>query len=104
MRLVLVALATAALLAVNWWLGSSAGAAAMRPEGVQAPRSVASVDSASAVRVVVVQPGDTLWAIAQQIAPEEDPRITIQVIRETNAMDGAGLQAGQRLVIPTSLG
>jgi len=30
--------------------------------------------TASSVQTVVVQPGDTLWAIARRLAPGEDPR------------------------------
>ena len=90
----MVGLATAALLILNWWLSSSAGAASLHPEE---PRQE------SAASVVVVQPGDTLWAIALQVAPQEDPRATIQVIREANGMRSAGVQAGQRLIIPAVL-
>lgn len=54
------------------------------------------------VEEVVVQPGDTLWAIAQRVAPGQDPRPVIDRIRELNALPSAELQAGQQLLLPSS--
>lgn len=52
-------------------------------------------------RVVTVQPGDTLWGIAAQVAPGADPREVIEQIRDLNAV-GATLQAGDKLDVPVS--
>jgi LysM repeat protein len=49
---------------------------------------------------VVVQPGQTLWGIAKQIAPNEDPRAMIEAIRRLNALPDTGVQAGQRIALP----
>jgi len=49
---------------------------------------------------VTVMPGDTLWAIAEEIAPAADPRIVISEIEKLNAMGGGSLQVGQQLAIP----
>ena len=49
---------------------------------------------------VVVQPGQTLWGIAKQVAPQDDPRATIEAIRRLNALPDAGIQAGQRIALP----
>lgn len=49
---------------------------------------------------VTVLPGDTLWAIAQSVAPGVDPRDAMHKIQKLNALTGAGLQAGQQLAIP----
>jgi hypothetical protein len=46
----------------------------------------------------VVQPGDTLWGIARQVAPGRDPRPVVDEIVEANDLRG-GLQAGQELVV-----
>ncbi len=50
---------------------------------------------------VVVGPGETLWAIAQRIAPGEDPRDVIAEIVELNALSDAGtIRVGQKLIVP----
>lgn len=49
---------------------------------------------------VVVAPGDSLWSIAERVAPTADPRDVVDAIVRLNALDGAGLQAGQSLAIP----
>jgi hypothetical protein len=49
---------------------------------------------------VVVQPGQTLWAIAKQVAPRDDPRATIEAIRRLNSLPDTGIQAGQRIALP----
>lgn len=50
---------------------------------------------------VTVQAGDTLWAIAQRLAPGQDPRPVVDAL--TRANGGSQVQAGQRVVIPASL-
>jgi LysM domain len=47
-----------------------------------------------------VQPGESLWTVAQRIAPETDPREVVQQIRRINDLSGSGLQAGQQLLLP----
>ena len=47
----------------------------------------------------VVEPGDTLWSIAGQVAPGRDPRPVVDGLIEANDLRG-GLQAGQELSIP----
>jgi Tfp pilus assembly protein FimV len=51
-------------------------------------------------RTVVVQPGESLWAIARAAAPHRDPRVMVEDIRQLNALRGAGVQAGQQLLLP----
>jgi len=51
-------------------------------------------------RVVVVQPGDTLWSIVTRLAPSEDPRPLVDQLSQ--ARDGAPLEVGERIVIPIS--
>ena len=48
----------------------------------------------------VVQPGDTLWSIAVEMAPSEDPRPLVDAISSANAIDPTTLAPGQRIVIP----
>ena len=47
----------------------------------------------------VVQPGDTLWTIAQQARPHADPRPLVHDLAEQ--LGGTSLQAGDRLVLPS---
>ncbi|MDP3952759.1 LysM peptidoglycan-binding domain-containing protein [Microbacterium sp.] len=49
---------------------------------------------------VTVMPGDTLWAIAEDVAPTEDPRTVINEIEKLNALSSGSLQVGQQLAIP----
>ena len=51
--------------------------------------------------VYVVQPGDTLWSIAERVAPGEDPRPIVAELRERNG--GSELRAGEELDV-TDLG
>jgi hypothetical protein len=50
---------------------------------------------------VVVLPGQTLWDIAKQVAPGQDPRVVIDEIVDLNALSSAGeIRAGQPLYVP----
>jgi LysM domain-containing protein len=61
-----------------------------------APDAVASTVSASeSAEVYVVEPGDTLWSIAERIAPGEDPRPIVHRLAERAG--GSGLRPGQRM-------
>lgn len=50
---------------------------------------------------VSVQQGESLWQLAQQIAPSVDPRDVISDILTLNALDNSQVVAGQRLAIPS---
>ncbi len=49
--------------------------------------------------VVTVQPGDTLWSIAGQVAPGRDPRQVVDRIRESNHLTSVSLIPGQTLKV-----
>jgi nucleoid-associated protein YgaU len=49
---------------------------------------------------VVVQPGDTLWAIARRVAPGEDPRPLVDAIASANGVDAGAIVPGQTLLVP----
>jgi LysM repeat protein len=51
-------------------------------------------------RVYVVQPADTLWAIASA-SYAGDPREAVWRLRQRNGLRGTVLQPGQRLVLPS---
>jgi LysM repeat protein len=48
----------------------------------------------------VVQPGETLWSIAEQVDADSDPRETVARIVAMNDLAGAGVVVGQELVLP----
>lgn len=49
---------------------------------------------------VTVLSGDSLWSIAQMVAPERDPRDVVDAITHLNQLQGGMLVAGQELAIP----
>ena len=51
-----------------------------------------------AAHVWVVQPGDTLWGIAQRLEPGADVRPLVDAL--SREVHGRPLQVGQRLVLP----
>ena len=51
-------------------------------------------------RSVVVQPGDTLWGIAAEVAEPGQVREVVHRIQELNAMSGSGVAIGQELAVP----
>jgi LysM repeat protein len=51
-------------------------------------------------QTVTIQPGETLWQLAEQTAPNADPRDFVQDVVDLNALDGSGVQAGEQLAIP----
>jgi hypothetical protein len=53
-------------------------------------------------RVVTVGTGDTLWAIAADLADDGEVRAMMDKIERLNALDSGMLSAGQRLVVPAS--
>ena len=63
--------------------------------GSPAPRPATVAPGA----VVTVQPGDTLWSIAGQVAPRRDPRRVVEQIRRANHLDSASIMPGQTLKV-----
>lgn len=55
---------------------------------------------AGSFETVTVEAGDSLWMIAEEVAPAADPRDVIAAISRLNGLHGAALQAGQQLAIP----
>lgn len=52
-------------------------------------------------RTHVVEPGETLWEIAEAIVgPEVDPRPVVYRLVEVNRLPGGAIRAGQRLLLP----
>ncbi|MDH4159073.1 MAG: LysM peptidoglycan-binding domain-containing protein [Actinomycetota bacterium] len=94
-RLVLVAALVAVLVAVlavaSAWTAGSARAGDAGSAGV-APVAV----------TWVVQPGETMWQVAEAVVPTADPRETIARIVELNGLPDASVTVGQTLLVPAT--
>jgi len=86
-----------------------AGAAALPPvlalgfAMVSGGAALASHDHGAATgsfSTIVVSSGESLWSIAEEVAPSADPRDVVDAIVTLNALDGVTISAGQRLAIP----
>jgi hypothetical protein len=60
--------------------------------------STASSIASSTVQRVVVRPGDSLWSIAQRVAPGEDPRPVVDEVER--ARGDAPLVPGETILWP----
>jgi len=49
---------------------------------------------------VTVQSGDSLWSVAERVAPNADPRDVIADIVSLNGLDSAVVSPGQQLAVP----
>jgi hypothetical protein len=58
--------------------------------------------SSGSFDTVTVMPGESLWSIAQDIAPDSDPRDVIDEIVRLNALSSSAVDAGQSLAIPAA--
>jgi len=70
-----------------------------------------STSGAGATRSYAVQPGDTVWSVAHQVAPAAaDPSLVVDRIIQLNAAQGielrsdSVLRAGEQLVVPAPAG
>ena len=86
-RLLAAVLTLALGVAIGSWLGPllAAGGGDLQLAGVES---------------VVVQPGDTLWSIAAEVAGTADVRAVVDSIRQLNHLQGTVLVPGQVLELP----
>jgi LysM repeat protein len=91
-RAVLTTLAAipVALFAISLVLGSGGAAAE-----VDAPSNVG-------LSYLTVADGESLWRIAESIAPASDPREVISEIMRLNGLEDSTVTPGQRLALPAS--
>jgi LysM repeat protein len=54
------------------------------------------------VEQTTVEPGDSLWSVAQRVAPDNDPREVVEQIRRLNDLPSAHIRAGQQLLLPVA--
>ena len=52
------------------------------------------------IPTITVAAGDSLWSIAEEVAPTADPRDVVDAIVRLNALDGVVVAAGQRIALP----
>lgn len=60
----------------------------------------AAAGGTAPVERMVVQPGDTLWAIAAARYPGDDPRERVDAIERLNGLSGPTIEAGETLLLP----
>ena len=65
----------------------------------QSPTSATEQPTKLPPTATVVVHGETLWQIAQRVAPAKDPRATVHAIEELNGLSSAAVQAGQTLQV-----
>ena len=65
--------------------------------------SLMATSGSTALVDVTVTPGDTLWSIAAQAAPDRDPRAVIDEIRQLNDVTGSVLPVGVVLRVPVQV-
>jgi hypothetical protein len=88
-RLVLVLVAAVALLVLISF-------------GRTGSQAATATGTGPSLQQATVQPGETLWAVAQRIAPKNDPREVIAQIRRINHLGSSALRAGQQLLLPVA--
>ena len=62
------------------------------------PASLSAISSEDGPVAYVVEAGDSLWSIAEELAPGEDPRPMVDALSE--ARDGAPLIPGETIYLP----
>ncbi|MBO0981373.1 LysM peptidoglycan-binding domain-containing protein [Microbacterium sp. SD291] len=76
------------------------GFAAISGGSAVASGQEAAASGTAVFETMTVMPGDTLWSIAESLAPSADPRDVIGDITRLNLLQGGALQVGQELAIP----
>lgn len=74
-----------------FWFAMNGGGAIATLEGSEA-----------GFEYVMIQPGESLWQLAEQLAPQADPRDVIAEVMQLNQLDSADVFAGQELAIPAT--
>lgn len=62
--------------------------------------ATATLEAGEPLPVVVMESGQTLWSLAERIAPGADPRDVIEQIIVLNHLESADVWAGQSIIIP----
>lgn len=73
--------------------------------GVNATSAIATSASTSAVvefDYVTINAGESLWQVAERVAPASDPRDVVADIVSLNQMSSSSVEPGQRIAIPSA--
>ncbi|MFD5216015.1 LysM peptidoglycan-binding domain-containing protein [Microbacterium sp. NPDC058345] len=89
-RRVLLALASAPVAAGIVFSALAGGSALASGEQAAVP----------SFETVTVMPGDTLWSIAADAAPDADPREVVDAIMRLNSLPSGMIQTGTTLALP----
>lgn len=73
------------------------GALVLLVAHLSAPAVSAAHPQVAAGGVITVEPGDTLWSIAGQLAPDRDPRAVVDQLQRANSLHRVSLTPGQTL-------
>jgi LysM repeat protein len=65
-------------------------------------QAATATETGPSLQQATVQQGDTLWTVAQRIAPDNDPREVVAQIRRINHLHSSSLRVGQQLLLPVS--
>jgi LysM repeat protein len=65
-------------------------------------QAATATETGPSLQQTTVQQGETLWAVAQRIAPDNDPREVVAQIRRINHLESSSLRVGQQLLLPVS--
>lgn len=95
-RVVFTTLAALPLVAVALLVALNGGMAVAEGAGV-APAATVGFD------YVTISPGQSLWQLAEALAPTSDPRDVIAEIVSLNQLPTDSVQPGQRLALPAGL-
>ena len=90
-RVLAAAAALPAVLALGFAILGGGAALASRDAGAPA----------GTFTTVTVSAGESLWSIAEDVAPTADPRDVVDAIVRLNALEGVTIESGQRIAIPT---
>lgn len=93
-RIVFTTLAAAPLVVGALLIAFAGGTASAVAEGAGAGVNAASFE------YVTVQAGQSLWKLAETIAPTADPRDVIAEIVSLNQLSSENVEPGQRLALP----
>ena len=89
----LLALPVAA--ALSWGIVSTSGALGGDAFG--------GVEPAGPSQTVQVGGGESLWSVAERVAPSRDPRDVVIELQQVNRLPSSTLQPGQMLEVPASI-
>jgi LysM repeat protein len=67
---------------------------------VTAPASAGNEQGTTSFATVTVGAGESLWSIAERIAPQSDPREVIGELQRLNGLEDSAVAAGQTIAIP----